>query len=188
MLLKNIIKCSDDCNAEILRLRNIDVIRSNMYSDHVIDVMEHRSWLEKLKLDKNNIVFAVIEDGAPKGVLSINNINAKHATADWAFYLSPSTQGRGIGAALEYTALEYVFNDLNLQKLNCQVLDFNVSVIQMHEKFGFQREGVLRSQIKKTDERVDVVLLGITKDEWQKNRESKAYVLDRLGQQIRIEV
>lgn len=40
----------------------------------------------------------------------------------------------------------------------------------MHQKFGFELEGVRRKNILKDGNRIDVILLGITKEEWKSKR------------------
>lgn len=186
MILKNLVNCTQEQWQQILALRNENSIRANMYTDHVISWEEHLKWLERLASDKSNITFAVIQDDAAIGLASINNINITHKTADWAFYISPSAQGKGIGAVLEFTILDYAFHTLRLSKLNCQVLNFNESVIKMHSKFGFIKEGELRSQISKQQGRVNVVLLGILKQEWEQLREQKKYIIERFQEKVEV--
>jgi RimJ/RimL family protein N-acetyltransferase len=43
-------------------------------------------------------------------------------------------------------------------------------VVKMHQKFGFPIEGVGRKNILRGGERIDVVLLGITIEEWLARR------------------
>ncbi len=188
MILKNIIKCNGSDIEKILELRNSPAIRFNMYTSHIIDVQEHKNWVTKLHSDKNNISFCIFYLDTVIGLASINNINYIHKTSDWAFYLSPEVQGKGLGAVIEFSIIDYVFKTLNLEKLNCQVLNFNTSVIQMHEKFGFIKEGEIRSQIEKNNERVNVVHLGLTAKEWDSQRANKIYVLERYNNKVEIEI
>lgn len=57
----------------------------------------------------------------------------------------------------------------------------NPAVINMHLKFGFQQEGLRRQNILKDGQRIDVVLLGITKAEWQSKRPTLEPLIARLG-------
>jgi hypothetical protein len=50
----------------------------------------------------------------------------------------------------------------------------------MHQKFGFEIEGVRRQNVVKDGVRVDVVLLGITKEEWLNRRPALQSVIARL--------
>ena len=44
------------------------------------------------------------------GGLGIKNLNKKVMTADWAFYISEKSKFIGLGASVEFKALEYFFN------------------------------------------------------------------------------
>jgi len=59
---------------------------------------------------------------------------------------------------------------MGYERLTCEVLDTNSSIAEMHERFGFQREGVFRKHRVKHGRRVDVISLGILKAEWQSFR------------------
>ena len=66
--------------------------------------------------------------------------------------------------------MNFIFDDLKLEKLNCEVLENNSAVIKMHKKFNFKDEGFKRSYIQKGNNRLGVNLLGITRKEWEEKR------------------
>lgn len=169
--LKELIDCSLEQQSRVREIRNQISVRSSMYTDHEITMNEHLQWISKLKSDLKQIVFAVLnERDLPVGVVSINSLDKSHQKSDWAFYLDESERG-GLGAALEFSLLEYAFNVLGLEKLNCEVIETNEGVVKLHKKFGFSEEGFRRSNILKNGKRIGVYFLGITKDEWQAQRD-----------------
>ncbi len=171
IILKEILKCSKTLQINVLSIRNEKNIRAAMYTDHEISEEEHFSWLENLKSDDRQKVFAVLgENDSPLGVVSVNDIDLKHSKADWAYYLSATERG-GLGAALEWMLIEYVFDELKLEKLNCEVIDTNTAVVKMHCKFAFEKEGFRRSNIIKNSERIGVHFLGLTSEDWFAKRE-----------------
>ena len=94
----------------------------------------------------------------------------------------PEIAGEGYGIAIEFVALNFAFDILKLHKLNCEVLDFNESVVKLHKKFGFIEEGRKRQQIFKNDRFVDVVMLGLLCSEWQIGKEKmKRFVFRSAG-------
>jgi len=166
LILKNIGDCTEDQQSAVRDIRNQDSVRSCMYTDHIISIEEHQSWISKLRNDSAQQVFVILAaELKPIGVLSVNAIDNLHKKADWAFYLEKNARG-GLGAALEYFLLNYVFYFLRLEKLNCEVIETNASVVRLHEKFGFLKEGYRRSNLEKNGKRIGVYLLGITKQEW----------------------
>ncbi|MGB0960217.1 MAG: UDP-4-amino-4,6-dideoxy-N-acetyl-beta-L-altrosamine N-acetyltransferase [Halocynthiibacter sp.] len=164
----------------VLNIRNHPNVRSNMYTDHVISLDEHHTWIDSLKTSPHHIVFMVLVDGVVSGVASINALDRQHKKSDWAFYLDESARG-GLGAVLEITMLDFAFNDLALEKLNCEVIETNLNVVQMHEKFGFQREGFFRSNIEKNGARIGVYRLGITRAEWH---QKKASIVEKYASRL----
>lgn len=157
---------SEEVKNRILELRNQPNVRKFMYTDHEITAEEHQGWIASLSGNSKQQVFAVINEGKTAGLVSLGSINERQKSAEWAFYLDEALQGAGIGSRVEFKLLDYAFNEAGLEKLNCEVLETNFPVVRLHEKFGFVREGVRRKNVIKDGERIDVVLLGILKDEW----------------------
>ena len=157
---------------DIRDIRNAEDIRRWMYSDHLISVEEHTQWISKLKNDDINRVFAILdEESKVLGVVSANLIDTHHKKCDWAYYLADSARG-GLGSAIEYCFIDYVFQSLSMEKLNCEVLEENDAVVKMHKKFLFEEEGYRRSNIFKKGRRVGVHFLGLRKEDWEAGKNS----------------
>jgi UDP-4-amino-4,6-dideoxy-N-acetyl-beta-L-altrosamine N-acetyltransferase len=166
-----ILSLDKDSQLRVLSIRNEDAIRKWMYTDHLISEDEHFAWISRLKGNDKQKVFAILENSLePVGVISVTDIDAKHKKASWAFYISTEHQGTGLGAALELQFINYCFDILFLEKLNCEVIEGNTSVIKLHKRFLFREEGYLRKNIIKNDERVGVYLFGLLKEDWQMNK------------------
>lgn len=154
----------------MLEWRNHPSIRANMYNQHEITLDEHLKWWNLIKESKHNLYFMYEYQDKKSGILGFTEINNFNKNSMWAFYASPEA-ARGTGTRMEYLALEYAFNDLNLNKLNCEVLAFNPSVIKLHKKFGFKEEGVFREQYQLNSSFFDIHRLGILKREWEIKQE-----------------
>lgn len=150
----------------ILNWRNAPEVRSNMYTRHEISFDEHCAWYEKLKNDKSRAFFIATLNHNPVGVIGFSEINLVKGIATWAFYASPEAP-RGTGSLMEYSALEYAFNELKLHKLRCEVLGFNKTVVKLHTKFGFVQEGTLRDAFYDGESYHDIIHMGIFAHEWQ---------------------
>lgn len=112
-------------------------------------------------------------DGRPCGVVNLASIDTRNLNCEWAFYIGDARALKsGLGRIAEFHTLDYVSLSLGMEKLNCAVLDFNKAVVNMHLGFGFQQEGRPTSQIHRQDGRCDVVLLGLTKNQWITNRKT----------------
>ena len=169
--LLNIVHSSEDIQEKVRCIRNEPQIRKWMYTDHLISKDEHKNWIERLRNESRNFVYVVMNDyDEPIGVVSVNSIDLKNKKGDWAYYLTANTR-TGIGAVLEFFVIDYVFNFLHLEKLNCEVIEYNDTVVRLHEKFGFKQEGFRESNIIKDDKRFGVYYFGLTKEKWMLTRE-----------------
>ena len=165
----------------VREIRNEENVRKWMYTDHLISVNEHLGWITRLKQDDRQIVFVVLDHaGSPLGVVSVNAIDRLHKKADWAFYLTQSARG-GLGSCLEYAFLDFVFDALKMEKLNCEVIEGNDAVVKLHKKFLFKEEGFRRSNIEKDGGRKGVHYLGLTKEDWVSGR---AVLKDKYGDSL----
>lgn len=165
----NLVLCSTldvEIQMKVRDIRNEENIRKWMYTNHLIGVDEHVRWLSALKQDNKQLVFVVMnEDNNPLGVVSVNAIDALHKKSDWAYYLTESVRG-GLGSALEFAFIEFVFSKLDIEKLNCEVIEGNDAVVKLHKKFLFQEEGFRRSNINMNGVRKGVHFLGLTREDW----------------------
>ncbi len=178
---KNILECDDKLKQDVRDWRNGDDVRKYMYTDRIIEKEEHQKWLRSLEGNAKNEFYIVYFDALPIGAVSLNNINQEFKSAEWAFYIfDESAKKKGLGSAIEMLLLDYVFIEKEFEKLNCEVIAFNEAVVKMHQKFGFEIEGVRRKNILKNNERMDVVLLGILKEEWLAKRDGIQKVVNRL--------
>jgi UDP-4-amino-4,6-dideoxy-N-acetyl-beta-L-altrosamine N-acetyltransferase len=150
----------------MLAWRNAPEVRRNMYTKHEITAAEHQSWFARLKDDVTARWF-IHEDatGQPNGVVYFTQLQSSNRGAFWGFYAAPNAMP-GTGTRMEFDALEKVFLELSLRKLNCEVLVTNGQVINLHKKFGFKEEGTFRDFHFDGQSYVDVVRLGILATEW----------------------
>ena len=154
----------------ILAIRNEQGVRRWMYTDHLISEAEHLAFIERLKSDERQIVFVLQDDaGEVLGLASVNAMDRRHKKSDWAYYLTQSARG-GLGSALEFRFINFIFDTLGLDKLNCEVIEGNDPVVRMHKKFLFQEEGFRRSNLLKDGQRLGVHFLGLTRDDWLAGR------------------
>jgi UDP-4-amino-4,6-dideoxy-N-acetyl-beta-L-altrosamine N-acetyltransferase len=158
-------------SSTLLRWRNQPEVARYMFTDHVISPEEHEAWFARALSREDAYYWIITADGEDVGMVSVTDIDRRHGTGAWAFYIAEEVRGRGIGAFTEYTLLNIVFDELGLRKLIGEVLVCNPQVLAMHERFGFVCEGVLRAHVLKGGEALDVYRIGILREEWAGVRE-----------------
>lgn len=151
--------------------RNAPKVRENMYSSHEISAEEHKAWFERLRHDDSSrwLIYTNAQ-GTDEGVVYFTNYSPRSGSVFWGFYATP-TASPGVGSRMEIEALDHAFSDLDIHKLNCEVLTSNPGVIKLHRKFGFTEEGLFRDYHFNGADYTDVLRLGLTADEWLEHRD-----------------
>jgi UDP-4-amino-4,6-dideoxy-N-acetyl-beta-L-altrosamine N-acetyltransferase len=151
----------------VRKWRNSSDVAPYMYTDSIITEEQQKNWFKKIRSENSSVYWIIEYEGKKLGLASITRIDRTLSSCYWAFYLGDfSVRGGGIGAKIEYNVLQYVFNELELNKLRCEVFVTNDKVIKMHEKFGFRREAFYREHCVKNNQKLDVVGLAILSSEW----------------------
>jgi len=123
----------------ILKIRNEKKVRINMFNNHEINYKEHIHWFNNIKGSDLKKFYIIEFKKKIRGGLSLINIDKDNLSAEWAFYISQEENHTGLGAAIEYKAINYFFETYNLSTLNCFVMNHNPKVIKLHQRFGFKK-------------------------------------------------
>ena len=123
----------------IKNIRNEAEIRKNMFNKHIISHQEHINWYTRLKKINSEKFYCIKYKKKIIGGLGLKYLN-KNISAYWSFYISKKASFSGLGATVEYMALNYFFSKYRLKKICCYVLKKNSLVIKLHEKFGFKKK------------------------------------------------
>lgn len=158
----------------VLQWRNSDRVRFNMFSTHVITKEEHRNWY--LNLDFNTCRYLVFEClHRPVGLVNFTKIGQYNDRCDWGFYLGETDVPPGTGLLMGYLGIEYAFTVLNIRKLCSQVLGNNERSLRYHHKLGFKEEGRLLKHHLLNGIYVDVIMMALFKDDWEKVKEDLVF-------------
>lgn len=158
--------------------RNLPEVRKYMLTDHIIGPEEHARWFEGIGKDHTCRYWVIHRDGEDVGLIHLYDINERHKRCYWGFYIvSPDRRGKGAGSFAWYCVLKYAFEGLQLNKVCSEVLASNQTSVDMHKGFGFVQEGVYRQHVLKDGVLVNVICLGMLREEWVKH---KGAVEDKL--------
>jgi len=157
---------------ETIRLwRNLPQIRRYMLTDHVISPEEHAAWFDRVFDNPRYRHWIIRCDEEDVGLLNLYDIDARNRRCYWGVYVAgANVRGKNVGMFAEYFVLQYVFEELQFDKVCCETLDFNRVVLRMHEAFGFVQEGRLRRHIVRGGEAHDVICMGILRSEWEEKQ------------------
>lgn len=148
--------------------RNSDAVSKFMYTNQFISPEQQEQWYKKLIEDNSQKYWVINKNNDAIGVVALYSIKPQFKSCYWGYFIgNQEKSGAGIGAKIEYKFINYVFDEMGFNKLLCEVLTFNETVIKLHEKFGFRREAYFRQHILKDNIYHDVVSLALLKSEWQ---------------------
>ena len=130
------------------------------------------SWYKNRVLNNPNQFDFEIHDkesGALIGHCGLYYVNWVNRAAEFTIYVGDfNFRGMGIGSDALRTLIKYGFNDLNLNRIWCEVYSNN-EAIHIYEKIGFIKEGVMRDQYYNEGRYWDSTVLSMLKSDW--NRE-----------------
>ena len=100
------------------------------------------------------------------GEISLTGVDAVARRARLTVVLKPECQGRGYGTEAVRLMLRYAFDYLNLERVALAVQADNPRAIRAYEKAGFVHEGRLRREVYRAGKYVDVLMMGILREEF----------------------
>ncbi|MEE9443824.1 MAG: UDP-4-amino-4,6-dideoxy-N-acetyl-beta-L-altrosamine N-acetyltransferase [candidate division Zixibacteria bacterium] len=156
----------------VLKWRNSDRIRENMYTSHVISFDEHLKWFEKISTENKTLHFIFEVDNIPLGVVNITNIDNDNKKCVWGFYIGAENAPQGCGSAMGFFALEHLFEKLGFHRVVGEAFAFNADSVKYHKRLGFIEEGVFYDYVIKDEKYEDIVTLAILEDRWREIKPS----------------
>ena len=140
--------------------------------------MAEEEWMENLKNRENDILFGITilnKDSTEKliGNCGIHRIDWKNRAAEMGIAIGEKEyQNMGYGTEAIELLLKYSFSQLNLNRIELSVYDYNVRAIKVYKKVGFLEEGRKRQFMWYNGVYHDAIIMGILADEWkEKNKE-----------------
>jgi RimJ/RimL family protein N-acetyltransferase len=105
-------------------------------------------------------------DGTLIGTINTHSCDRRNGVFRYGLGIRQEYQRRGYAREAILLALRYFFGELRYQKVGALVYSFNTPSISLHERLGFQQEGRLRREIFTAGQYHDVVIFGLTVEEF----------------------
>lgn len=139
-----------------------------------IDIEIDMAWFDNYLKDRNQTVRCSIVNEADEiiGLVSLTNIDYINSFAVLHIMIgNKNNRERGIGQFAIKEMLNHAFNNLNLNKVELQVLCTNERAIHVYEKIGFKQDGILREACFKNGQYLNVAVMSILKREFNNEKE-----------------
>jgi UDP-4-amino-4,6-dideoxy-N-acetyl-beta-L-altrosamine N-acetyltransferase len=130
--------------------------------------MQNAWFMNRVEGNSSQIDFEIrdIKTDTLIGHCGLYYINWVNRTAEFTIYVGDlSFRGAGFGSSALRTLLKYGFEDLNLNKIWCEVYDNN-EAIEIYKHLGFVPEGILRKHVYKNGAYLDAHVLSLLREEF----------------------
>lgn len=126
------------------------------------------AWIEAHRAARDEVLWAVVatKTDACLGHLGLYRIDHRCGSAELGVLLGDrATWGAGLGTRCVRFAIDYGFEQLALRRLHAEALATNERTLRMFARLGFVEEGRRRQAQLRAGRYVDVVEVGLLRDE-----------------------
>lgn len=134
-------------------------------------LLAEEAWLEgrtKQPLSYDNVFFAIeTKDGRHIGNMNFHKTQPENRKATLGVMIGEKDcWSQGYGTEAIVTLLRFGFDEMNLNRVDLTVFDGNDRAIACYRKCGFVEEGRLRQDQYTGGRYVDVIIMGVLRDEF----------------------
>lgn len=129
-------------------------------SSYPVSLEEQEKWIgaQSGRTDVLRCIVALADNGEGIGTVILSDIDPKNGVAQVHIKLDKNLgRGKGYGTDALNTIVSYAFNEMRLNCVYADVLEYNTVSQKLFEKCGFHRDGVLRSRVFKGGSYINVV-------------------------------
>ena len=157
---------------EINKWRNDSQLIENLgapyrYINEEIDML----WYENYLKNRNTTVRLAMIDTKNKilGLASITDIDYINRKCSVHFMIGDKkNRGKGLGDFAVKQILKHAFLNMNMNRVELNVLEINKIAIGLYQKNGFVIEGIRRNSNYKDGKYINMLFMSILKDEYMK--------------------
>lgn len=127
--------------------------------------------LEGKGQNQKNFIIADRETGEYIGQIDLLKIDWKNRATELGIVIGKKELlGKGFGTEAILLMQEFVFEQLNLNRFQLIVHDYNVRAYQCYLKCGFKEEGRARQVFFKNGKYTDYIHMSILREEWEERK------------------
>lgn len=130
----------------------------------------HRSWVDSVVRRDDTAIFGIRTSADDRliGYVQLVDIDSRTRSAELRIKIGdPEKRAQALGPEAGGLALRHGFEDLNLRRIWAHVFATNEPVRRAAAGIGFREEGVLREAAYVGGEYVDVIVIGLLRDEFR---------------------
>jgi RimJ/RimL family protein N-acetyltransferase len=161
-----------DADADfVIALRSDDRFGKWFYSR--VTRESHRQFV-KVAADRPELNWVMERDGTPIGVSSLYNVDWANRKAECGRIVSLDPRA----FHLNWLVSAVVGEAIGLNRLYLETLEQNSIIARGVERLGMTREGLLRHHVVREGQPLNVLVYGMTRDQWDTNKQK---LFDKFG-------
>lgn len=132
-------------------------------------IQDLTDWVEHHRSRVDEMLYAVIDTQSDRciGHVGLYRVDLRSRKGEFAILIGSSEhQGKGYGEKITRFIIGYGFEAMNLRRITLTVLATNTRALALYEKLGFVREGTAREDEWRHGSYVDVIHMGLLRNEW----------------------
>lgn len=126
-------------------------------------------WLDNYA-SQNGFDAGIRDNGALVGMIGLHSIDWKNRSTSIGYFLAEEAQGKGIITKCVKALMGYIFQELDLHRIEIQCAKNNVRSIAIPIRLGFVQEGIKRDGQWLYDHYEDIVTFSYLKSDWMVDR------------------
>lgn len=123
-------------------------------------------WIEKYA-ENNGFDAGIRYNGKLVGMIGLHYIDWKNKSTSIGYFLAENAQGKGIITKSVSSLIDYIFERLDLNRIEIQCAMNNEKSKAIPVRLGFNQEGVLREGQWLYDHYEDLVTYSMLKKDWE---------------------
>lgn len=159
----------------LMNWRMSEAVDSMMFTSVKLTLEGQRHWFETIKNSTSEIRWIIWNDGQPVGSMYFVDIDLKNKRCESGWFIAEKS---GLGLkdviAIQQNSYDYAFDVLKLNRVYGYVLECNKSLLRLLKCCGINFEGTLKEHIIKNNEKYDVFVVGLTKNQWNNLKQSSS--------------
>lgn len=155
----------------MLENSTVEEIRYMTGTKSTFTLEQIQNHIKNINEDSSRYDFAIClnESDQMIGELSVLDIDEDDKKAGFRISMnSIELTGKGYGTESIKLVLKFVFEDLNVNRLQLEVFSHNLRGIRAYEKVGFVKEGTLRESLNYNGNYSDEIIMAILKSDYEK--------------------
>lgn len=138
-----------------------------------ISQTNQEAWFQAHKNDVDPLRFAIrrLSDSQIVGMIYISQVDFKNQKCSTGIKIGGGYRGNGYAYDAIKALVSYLFCEMNFNRVEAKILEYNIPSQELYKKCGFILEGRLRKTIFKSGCFRDQLLFSILKEEFSRIKE-----------------